>query len=94
MAKASTAAILLTGATQLNISLSSLGALGCRLLASPDVQLVAPTSPSGTASIPLAIPNLLQLLGLKFYQQYAIIDNFNKFGLVFSNGGQGTVGNQ
>ncbi|MCA8973019.1 MAG: hypothetical protein KDC95_24765, partial [Planctomycetes bacterium] len=92
-AKASTAAILWLGANQLNVSLGTL-APGCTLYASYDAILgVVSTSAAGSGSLTLGVPNNTALIGVKFYNQYMVLDaGANTLGLVFSNGGAGKIG--
>lgn len=72
----------------------ALGALApnCSILASGEVTAAATTTASGQASIPIAIPNNTALRGLSFYNQFVILDAVNPLGIVFSQGGKGTIG--
>ncbi|MCB9881719.1 MAG: S8/S53 family peptidase [Planctomycetes bacterium] len=92
-AKASSVAVLWLGANQLNVSLGTL-APGCTLYASYDAILGAvPTSAAGSGSLTLGVPNNTALIGVKFYNQYMVLDaGANTLGLVFSNGGAGKIG--
>ena len=48
--------------------------------------------PSGTfASIDVSVPSNPVYRGFKFFNQYAVSDTVNGFGLVFSNGGVGKL---
>lgn len=98
-AKPSTPAFLLIGGSNtswLSLTLPfNLGALApsCTVLASGEVVSSTNTSAAGQASITLAVPNSLALLGLSFYNQYIVLDAVNPLGLVLSQGGKGTIGN-
>jgi hypothetical protein len=98
-AKASTGAVLvfgvsktLWGAIPLPWDLTMIGAPGCSLLSSVDLILAVATDASGNAKIPLSIPNSSSLNGLRWFNQYAVIDPVNALQLVFSNGGEAIVG--
>nr|HMQ22819.1 hypothetical protein [Planctomycetota bacterium] len=92
-AKASTAAVLWLGATQTSISLGTL-APGCSLYTSYDVVLgVVATNGSGAGALTIGVPNNTTLIGVKFYNQYMVLDaGANTLGLAFSNGGAGKIG--
>ncbi|MCA8968946.1 MAG: S8 family serine peptidase [Planctomycetes bacterium] len=64
----------------------------CKLLASGDVMLGAATSATGTASISLVVPASPALVGLRFYNQFLVVEPVNAFGLVASNAGKGLIG--
>ncbi|MCA8968949.1 MAG: S8 family serine peptidase [Planctomycetes bacterium] len=67
-------------------------ATGCQLLASGEVMIGLATSAGGTASVPLTLPNSNSLVGLRFYNQFLVVDPVNALGLVASNAGMGLVG--
>jgi hypothetical protein len=98
-ALASTPALLLTGVSKtlwgtlpLPLDLTSLGAPGCQLLCSPDLVFGLVTDTAGRAKLPLSIPNDQRLNGLRWFNQYAVIDPVNALRLAFSNGGEAIVG--
>ncbi len=99
-ARPNTAALLSLGASntswgtfRLPLDLTPAGASGCKLLASLDVFGVRTTSASGTASVPFPIPNQTGLLGVRFYNQWIVVDQAaNAFGFAFSNGGVAQIG--
>ena len=80
---------------QLPLDLGFLGAQGCSMLTSVlDAQSVS-VSATGTGSFVYSLPNNIYLLGLKFYNQFLVLDpGANAFGFAFSNGGAGVIGNQ
>ncbi len=96
-AKPHTAAYLILGSserrwgqTPLPFSLGALGAPNCSLLTDPMMLLpaVAPTNAAGTTSFLMRIPNSQSLAGVKFYNQWLVVDpKANALGLAFSNGG-------
>ncbi|MCA8968948.1 MAG: S8/S53 family peptidase [Planctomycetes bacterium] len=67
-------------------------ATGCQLLASGEVMLGLTTSAAGTASMPLTLPSDNSLVGLRFYNQFLVVDPVNALGLAASNAGKGVVG--
>lgn len=78
----------------LPLALDLLGAPGCTLLGSAEVLEILLTSPTGTASWPLAVPNLTTLVGLHLYGQgISWAPGANQFGLLFSAGVDFYVGN-
>lgn len=78
---------------RLPFDLGAFGAPGCVILASGEVQIDARTSASGTAGVPVAVPNITSLKGVRFYNQWIVTDPAaNRAGLATSNGGVGTVG--
>jgi hypothetical protein len=91
-APASANSILGLGIGRQNISLTLAGAPGCTLLISPLLIFTGNTSATGTRKTILPIPNTASLVGQKFNTQYAIASNQNTMGLIWSNGGEGTVG--
>ncbi|MCB9881723.1 MAG: S8 family serine peptidase [Planctomycetes bacterium] len=92
-ARPSSVAILYLGASQLNVSLGALAA-GCSVYCSYDVLLGAvPTNATGSGSLTLPVPNSTGLIGIKFYNQYIVLDApANTLGLTFTNGGAGKIG--
>ena len=64
------------------------GAPGCDLLVSADVLTTVITTPTGSASTPIVVPNQATLVGLKLYHQWYLWDTAaNSFGFVSSNAG-------
>jgi hypothetical protein len=101
-ARKNTAAVLIFGTSNTNwiginlpLDLTFLGAKGCFLRASMDLFLVGTAvGTTGASSVTVGIPNLTSLMGIKFHNQYFVIDPpANSFGLVFTNGGTGKIGN-
>lgn len=83
------------GTIPLPLPLDTVGAPGCTLLTGLDQLDFALMTPAGGASVAFRVPNTHGLMGLDFYQQFAVLDStINALGLVGSNGGHGTVGNQ
>lgn len=77
----------------LPFDMTIVGAVGCNLLASGQLLLGTTTNGSGGATISIRFPDNSALIGLLFYNQFIIADQpANNLGLVFSNGGAGTVG--
>ena len=76
----------------LPLDVSPFGAPNCSLLASIDLIIPMGTSPAGAASLTVQVPNAPFLVGRTFYNQALVVDRVNSLGLVFSNGGAGTVG--
>ena len=69
-----------------------LGANGCHLRVSLDVQFLVKTDANGKFVQKLAVPNNRTLKGFKFYNQYGVADaSANVFGVTFSNGGAGII---
>ncbi len=78
--------------TKLPWELTPLGAKGCNLYVSLDVEFLIKTDASGKFVQKLAVPNNRALKGFKFYNQYAVADpGANTFGVALSNGGAGVV---
>lgn len=74
------------------LDLTPLGATGCQLYVDPNFSFVVPIV-SGTATLRFPVPNDRGLLGLAFWQQYAIIDPpANKLGLVLTEFGRILIG--
>jgi hypothetical protein len=91
--------VLFTGASKtswvgltLPFDLGVLGANGCQLLASGEIQEGLTTSAIGVATRTFTLPNDQNLVGLKFFNQYLVKDNANSFGWIVTNGGEGKVG--
>ncbi|MFQ5503981.1 MAG: hypothetical protein ACE5F1_04185 [Planctomycetota bacterium] len=80
------------GLIPLPLDLTPFLAPGCKLLASIDVLQGVPTSPAGTASVKLLVPPDRNLIGARLYHQFLVFDAATKLGLVFSNGGESTIG--
>jgi hypothetical protein len=99
LARASSPAILITGVSKtkwgafnLPLDLTPLGAPGCSLLCSVELTLGLATDPAGAAKVPFSIPNTPGLVGLQWFNQFAVLDTVNVLKLVFSNGGEAIVG--
>ncbi|MCA8969296.1 MAG: S8 family serine peptidase [Planctomycetes bacterium] len=89
-----TVAILWLGARQTNFGIGG-AAPGCSVYCSYDILLggVA-TGSTGTGSVALNIPSDPKLVGVRFYNQWIVLDKAaNSLGIVMSNGGAATVGN-
>jgi hypothetical protein len=70
------------------------GAPGCNLLTAPEATAVTITDVSGSAQLPIVVPNSIALEGINVYHQWAIWDpTVNNLGIVLSNGGISTLGN-
>jgi hypothetical protein len=81
------------GSTALPFDLSPLGAPGCGILASPDLMFQTQTDGSGVAELQFVVPNRSELIGARFFDQFAVTDpTTNALGLVFSNAGAGKIG--
>lgn len=101
-ARANTAAILAIGGSDatwggvaLPWSLAGLGAPGCSLLASPDLTLALSTNALGGTVWSLVVPVIPELFGITLFTQWAVIDpGANALGLVLSNAGAATLGDQ
>ena len=86
-------AYLWLGATQLNIPLPPSLAPGCSLYSSTDILMGGGlTSSSGAAALGIGLPNDRRLIGVQFANQWWVFDRANNLGIVFTNGGLGTVG--
>jgi hypothetical protein len=99
--KPSTNGFLLAGASDsswlgqaLPWDLSPFGATGCKVLASGDLLLPISTNAVGTSSSSFNLPNSAALFGVVFFNQYALNDTANGFGIVLSNAGKGKIGKQ
>ena len=81
------------GTVTLPFDLTPYQAPGCSVLASGEIALYTTTSAAGTASTAFTVPNDAALVGVLFYNQWAIIDAAaNGLGVTVSAGGQGKVG--
>ena len=78
----------------LPLALGNLGFPGCTALLAPTLS-VPLTNVGGVATWAIAIPVDLDLIGVNFFQQAAVlVPGFNTGGMVFSNGGHGVIGPQ
>jgi hypothetical protein len=97
-----TVAVLVLGASNtmfgtipLPLDLTAAGAPGCNLLCSVDLTGGVPTSSTGTASIPIVVPNAVILVGIRLYNQWIVVDKAaNQLGVALSNGGNALIGDQ
>ena len=81
------------GPIQLPLDLKPAGAPGCWLSASMDIIAFTPASKAGIATLRFPIPNSAALIKQRFYNQALCLDGkANQLGLLFSNGGQATIG--
>lgn len=81
------------GVVQTALDLGPAGASGCTLLTNPLSVLPLTADGQGNAAVKLGVPNDQRLIGISFYNQFAIIDpSANTLGLIFSNGGAGKAG--
>lgn len=79
------------GPIKLPLDLSAV-APGCVVFQGLDLLLTAGVA-SGTGKVVVPIPNNKALIGSKFLNQWIVLDKTaNKLGLLFSNGGAGTIG--
>ena len=91
-AVANSAAILWLGAQRLNISLSPV-LPGCTLYTSLDAILGGTSTQSGAGSLSFTLPNDTKLIGVRFRNQWMIVDQkANGLGVVLSNGGDAQIG--
>lgn len=98
--KANSAALIALGSSKtswvkipLPLDMGPAGAPGCSLLSSVDLLIGMATTATGSATLPLPIPNDSRFTGLVFHSQWIVLDKLaNKFGLTFSNGGTVSVG--
>ena len=65
---------------------------GCNLLASADTTNLVITSNAGSASFPVPIPNLPNLVGIEIYHQWVVLDPVNPLGIAVSDAGKATIG--
>ncbi|MFQ5507057.1 MAG: hypothetical protein ACE5F1_19980 [Planctomycetota bacterium] len=100
LAKKNAPACLIIGASKkawgpftLPLDLTGAGAPGCWLLVSVDLTLCFAVSGTGSGSVKLDIPNDASLCGVRFHNQFYILDSTaNPLKLVWSNGGSGRIG--
>jgi hypothetical protein len=64
----------------------------CDLLVSIESLTPFVTTATGTASIPVPIPNNKALVGVVAFEQVLVMDSSNAFGLIASNGGRLRIG--
>ena len=77
----------------LPLDLKIVGATGCFLNMSMDASMTAPVDAQGKAQVKLGLPNDPKLLGIRFHNQFLVLDKAaNPFGFSFSNGGTGVIG--
>mgnify|MGYP001296829974 CR=1 FL=1 len=76
------------GAVPLPLDLGNLGAVGCSVLASPDIVVPGgPADSNGSLALPVSVPPDPHLVGATVYVQWAVIDPAaNPLGLVPSDG--------
>ena len=68
---------------------------GCTLLASLDILFPGTSSATGSASTTVPIPNDRAFVAANFYNQYLVIDpTANSGGVVFTDAGKATIGEQ
>lgn len=99
-ARSSTAAALMIGSSHtswasipLPWSLAPFGGQSCSLQTSIDLIQGLATDAQGAGSMPLMIPNDKRLSGIRFYNQFLVIDpGANPLGLSFTQGAQATIG--
>jgi hypothetical protein len=78
---------------QLPFPLGNFQMPGCSLLVSVDFVLSGGTNASGEARLSFGMPNVAGLIGTKFHNQVAVVDQgANGAGVVMTNGGTATVG--
>jgi hypothetical protein len=83
------------GTLPLPLDLTAAGAPGCNLLCSIEASGGVATSNAGTASAPFPLPNSVTLVGVRFYNQWLVVDKTaNRLGIAFSNGGNALIGDQ
>lgn len=85
-------AVLLTGLARTSIDLTPLGAVGCNLLSSGELQIGLPVNSGGSALLAITVPNLAVLVSQRLYQQFGVADPINALGIVATNGGLATIG--
>lgn len=99
-ARASAQAVLLLGASDrtwtglmLPFDLTPFGGIGCSVLASGELQSRVTTNAAGTAKFVYDIPLAITLIGVRFHNQYVIVDpGANTLGLAVSNAATGVIG--
>ena len=67
------AALLVLGFSQQSLSLDYLGAVGCKLLVSPELLIPVAVSASGTADLWFYLPQDPKLIGLPIYAQWGVL---------------------
>lgn len=73
--------------------LDPLGAPACSVQAAPSSTFFVPVDGVGQASMPINLPRNPLLAGLRFYEQWLVLDaGANALGLLATNGGAGVVG--
>lgn len=83
-------AFLLFGFQQINLPLPP-----CTLLCTPDIIVALPTDAAGSATLPIGLPFLPELLGFSFYNQWLVPDpSLPGVGVATSNGGCATIGSE
>lgn len=81
------------GGIPLPFDLGLIGAPGCSLLVSTDIQLLTVTDPNGAAALRLALPTSRRFIGGTLYFQWVVVDpTANLAGLLTSRGLAATVG--
>lgn len=92
-AAANSIAILWLGARQTNLSVGAV-APGCSVYCSYDILLNAiSTGSTGSGGLSIGIPNNPNLVGMRFYNQWLVLDRAaNSLGVVMTNGGTGRIG--
>ena len=75
----------------LPFDLALVGAPGCRLLVSAEVQ-VALSAGAGAGDWSVPIPASPSAIGAQFFQQVMVFDSVNPFGAVFSDAGAAVIG--
>ncbi|MEM7204007.1 MAG: M64 family metallopeptidase [Planctomycetota bacterium] len=91
-AAAQATAVLWVG-SRIDLPLPATLAPGCSLYATQDA-LLPPrlTSAGGSASVSIPIPSTATLVGATFTSQWGVVQAVNPLGVVFSNGGEATIG--
>ncbi len=80
------------GLSRQSVDLGPFGATGCRLWTPPLVSATLSTSPSGRASLALAVPNSTSLFGVTLYAQWFVYDTVNTLGVVTTDGAMFRIG--
>jgi hypothetical protein len=88
-------AVLMLGASRttwlglnLPLDLTGAGAPGCTLAVAPLLFLTTVSDPSGSASVPVSIPNDPALDGAALFSQWLLFSTVNTAGFITSDGGQ------
>ena len=100
LGRANATAVLLTGPSKtvwaggrLPWSLSVIGAPTCDLLVDPVFPVAIMLNGTGSADLPIAIPNTPSLVGAKGHHQWYVVDpGNNSANIAVSNGGTSTIG--